>query len=164
MLKHQIYINLPNQNRELLIKKTAILDLTQLNTYGILSNWLTTRWESLSQQEHTHFITMFWSSQGAISIEFTPIHWISFPSCVVFCRIKVNLCVFLLSASLKSLPQWVWIQSRDSRAATRCGINQNWCFKLSHSKSTLYSKECIKQKKSLHPTSQALVADSHGIL
>lgn len=144
MLKHQIYINLPIQNRELLIKKTAILDFTQLNKYSILSNWLTT--ESLSQQERTHFITMFWSPQGAISIEFTPIHWISFPSGAVFSRIKVNLCVFLLSASLKSLPQWVWIQSRDLRAVIRCRINQNWCFKLSHSKSTLYSKECIKQK------------------
>lgn len=146
MLKHQIYVNLPIQNRELFIKKTAILDLTQLNKYSILSNWLTTRWESLSQQEHTHFITMLWSSQGAISVEFTLIHWISFPSGAVFCRIKVNLCVFLLSASLKSLPQWVWIQSRDLRAVIRCRINQNWCFKLSHSKSTLYSKECIKQK------------------
>ena len=103
-------------------------------------------WESLSQQEHTHFITMLWSSQGAISVEFTLIHWISFPSGAVFCRIKVNLCVFLLSASLKSLPQWVWIQSRDLSAVISCRINQNWCFKLSHSKSTLYSKECIKQK------------------
>ena len=146
MLKHQIYVNLPIQNRELFIKKTAILDLTQLNKYSILSNWLTTRWESLSQQEHTHFITMLWSSQGAIGVEFTLIHWISFPSGAVFCRKKVNLCVFLLSASLKSLPQWVWIQSRDLSAVISCRINQNWCFKLSHSKSTLYSKECIKQK------------------
>lgn len=146
MLKHQIYVNLPIQNRELFIKKTAILDLTQLNKYSILSNWLTTRWESLSQQEHKHFITMLWSSQGAIGVEFTLIHWISFPSGAVFCRIKVNLCVFLLSASLKSLPQWVWIQSRDLSAVISCRINQNWCFKLSHSKSTLYSKECIKQK------------------